>query len=129
MINSEIMVKTLLKTSCSTDIKPVSTGPECQMIWSIGTSSTTLRNQAKPRMETNMSSINEHGTGVPIGLRRRLPPWELAAKLLPINGGAVKLKDATDSQFQAFVASTGMRIRDNGIAEWSFDDRIRFVNF
>ncbi len=22
-----------------------------------------------------------------------------------------------------------MRIRDNGIAEWSFDDRVRFVNF
>lgn len=76
-----------------------------------------------------MSSINERGTGVPIGLQKRLPPWEIAAKLLPIDGGVVSLKDATDDQFQAFVVSTGMRIRDNGIAEWSFDDRIRFVNF
>ena len=48
---------------------------------------------------------------------------------MPIeNGPAVRLMDATDEQFQAFVVAAGIPVDDNGIVEWSFDDRCRVIN-
>ncbi len=36
---------------------------------------------------------------------------------------------ATDAEFQAFVSRYAIPIDDKGIAEWSFDDRVRTINF
>jgi len=36
--------------------------------------------------------------------------------------------DATDAQFQRFVQVAGIPVNENGIPEWSFDDRCRVIN-
>ena len=60
-----------------------------------------------------------------------LKPWEIAAKLLPSASGQVDIEHASDSEFQAWVDASGLAdlIDDDGIAAWSFDDRIRLINF
>ncbi len=60
---------------------------------------------------------------------KRLRPWEVAVKLLPIeNEQTVDVEHATDQQFQEFVTSIGLPVDDAGIPEWSFDDRCRAIN-
>jgi hypothetical protein len=36
--------------------------------------------------------------------------------------------DATDEQFQNFIKGAGVPVDDQGIAEWSFDDRCGIIN-
>lgn len=57
----------------------------------------------------------------------RLNPREIAVLVLP--GTNVQVMSATDEQFQQLVDASGLKIDANGIAEWSFDDRIRFINY
>ena len=57
----------------------------------------------------------------------RLRPFQIATMLLP--GTNVQVMDATDAQFEAFLVSVGLAIVDGEIAEWSFDDRVRLINF
>jgi hypothetical protein len=58
--------------------------------------------------------------------------WQIAAKLLPsLDGGQpIRIDCASDQVFQAWVEAQGLLdlIDDNGIATWSFDDRIRVIN-
>lgn len=50
-------------------------------------------------------------------------------KLLPIaDGQSVRVMDATDAQFQTFVQSAGIVVEENGMSDWSFDDRCRLIN-
>src|SRR6266702_3446064 len=61
-----------------------------------------------------------------------LKPWEIAVKLLPsVNGQAVDVEHASDAEFQAWIETSGLSdlVDDDGIAEWSFDDRCRIINF
>lgn len=60
-----------------------------------------------------------------------LKPWEIAAKLLPSESGLVSVEQASDAEFQAWVVSSGLSdlVDDDGIPEWSFDDRCRLLNF
>lgn len=56
-------------------------------------------------------------------------PWEIAQKSWRSEGGLlVDVEHATDEEFQAFIESAGIPVDDNGIAEWSFDDRIGVIN-
>lgn len=57
----------------------------------------------------------------------RLRPFQIATLLLP--GTNVQVMDATDAQFEAFLVSQSLAIVDGEIAEWSFDDRVRLINF
>lgn len=67
--------------------------------------------------------------GLPMQEFKRLRPWEVAVKLLPIeNEQTVDVEHATDQQFQKFVTSIGLPVDDAGIPEWSFDDRCRAIN-
>lgn len=53
-----------------------------------------------------------------------LMPWEIAEKLLPIaNGQAVSVEFASDAQFQAWIVANGIPVDEDGIPDWSFDDR------
>ncbi|SRR6266567_339324 len=53
-----------------------------------------------------------------------LKPWDIAEKLLPIaNGQAVSVEFASDAQFQSWVIQNGIPVDEEGIPEWSFDDR------
>jgi len=59
-----------------------------------------------------------------------LEPWDIAEKLLPIaNGQPVSVEFASDTQFQAWIASQGVPVDDAGIAEWSFDDRCGVIMY
>jgi len=61
-----------------------------------------------------------------------LKPWEIAVKLLPsANGQIVDVEHATDAEFQVWIVSSGLfdLVDDSGIVGWSFDDRVRVINF
>ena len=61
-----------------------------------------------------------------------LKPWEIARKLLPSgNGQTVDVAHASDSEFQTWTVANNLSdlVDDDGIAEWSFDDRCRAINF
>jgi hypothetical protein len=59
-----------------------------------------------------------------------LEPWDIAEKLLPIeNEQAVSVEFATDAQFQAWIAAQGVPVDEQGIAEWSFDDRCGVIMY
>ena len=59
-----------------------------------------------------------------------LEPWDIAEKCLPIeNGPLVSVEFATDAQFQAWVISQHIPVDEQGIAEWSFDDRCGVIMY
>lgn len=72
---------------------------------------------------------NEGANGLP---KKTLRSWEIAAKLLPSleNGQPIRIDCASDADFQSWVEANELldMIDDNGIAAWSFDDRIRVIN-
>jgi hypothetical protein len=60
------------------------------------------------------------------GRRRR--PFEIATLLIPCRGGRARVMDASDEEFQSFIKGAGLPVDDQGIAEWSFDDRCGIIN-
>lgn len=78
-----------------------------------------------------MSDMSEPGNVVVHGSKlKTLRPYQIAAKLLRFGEQTISVEMATDEQFQAWVVSSGLLdlIDENGIAEWSFDDRCRLIN-
>jgi hypothetical protein len=74
-----------------------------------------------------MSDTSNVGNAKSAGSRLR--PFEIATLLLPLQGGeTVRVMDATDEQFQSFIKGAGVPVDDQGIAEWSFDDRCGIIN-
>jgi len=47
------------------------------------------------------------------------------------SGQTVDVEHASDAEFQAWIEASGLGdlVDDAGIAEWSFDDRCRVLNF
>jgi hypothetical protein len=41
----------------------------------------------------------------------------------------VSIEDATDNEFDAWVNTHDVPVKENDISGWSFDDRCRLVNF
>ena len=59
-----------------------------------------------------------------------LEPWDIAEQLLPIeNAQPVSVEFATDAQFQDWITSQGIPVDEQGIAEWSFDDRCGVIMY
>lgn len=107
-------------------------GLECRKIWSSGTSFTTSPNLVKRKTVTSMSSTLEHGNGASGGspMFKRLRPWEIAVKSWHTDEGRlVDVEHATDAEFQQLIERTPLTVLDQGIAEWSFDDRCGVVNY
>lgn len=74
-----------------------------------------------------MSDTSNVGNAKSAG--RRLRPFEIATLLIPLQGGeTARVMDATDGQFQSFIKGAGVPVDDQGIAEWSFDDRCGIIN-
>ncbi len=90
----------------------------------------TLPDQTGERMERIMNDISNATSAKNDGSIRRLRPFEIAFLLIPaLNGGVVRVINASDDEFQMFVLACGLPVDDNGgIAEWSFDDRIGIIN-
>src|SRR5579859_3063365 len=85
-------------------------------------------------MQENTKNTAKPGSAGASGLQKNvgLKPWEIAVKLLLFaSGQAVTVEQATDVEFQLWVLESKLEdlIDENGIAAWSFDDRIRLINF
>lgn len=83
-----------------------------------------------------MQGTSDHTSEVSGGLQSTkagttsLEPWDIAEKLLPIaNGRPVSVEFATDAQFQAWISAQGVPVDENGIVEWSFDDRCGVIMY
>jgi hypothetical protein len=62
---------------------------------------------------------------------QRLNPRQIAIKLIPVvDGPSVRVLDATDEQFEAFIRAVGIAVKAGEEGEkWSFDNRCRAINF
>lgn len=83
-----------------------------------------------------MQGTSSHTSEVSDGLQNTkagsisLEPWDIAEKCLPIeNGQRVSVEFATDAQFQAWVVAQHIPVDEQGIAEWSFDDRCGVIMY
>jgi hypothetical protein len=47
--------------------------------------------------------------------------------LLP--GTSSQVMDASDKEFDAFVRASGLQVQDAELIDWTFDDRVRFINY
>lgn len=53
-----------------------------------------------------------------------LEPWDVAEMLLPTeNAQTVSVEYASDAVFEAWIVSQGIPVDNDGITEWTFDDR------
>lgn len=85
-------------------------------------------------MQETTKDTAKPGNVVASGLQKNvgLKPWEIAVKLLPCaSGQTVSVEHASDAQFQAWIVASKLDdlIEAGGIEAWSFDDRIRVINF
>ena len=62
---------------------------------------------------------------------QRLNPRQIASKLIPVTDGPpVRVLDATDEQFEAFIKPVGIKVKQGDEGEkWSFENRCRVINF
>jgi hypothetical protein len=59
-----------------------------------------------------------------------LDPWEIADLLICKRGEQlISIEFATDDEFDAWVKTNSIPIKENGISGWTFDDRCRLVNY
>lgn len=78
---------------------------------------------------TNDTSNRTAGGGAGSPKKKALRPWEIAVRLFRSGERVVSVEQASDAEFQAFVDRHHIPVDDAGIAEWSFDDRVRAINF
>jgi len=59
-----------------------------------------------------------------------LDPWDIADLLICKRGEQlISVEFASDTEFDTWVQSNSVAIKDTGISAWSFDDRCRLVNY
>ena len=60
----------------------------------------------------------------------QLDPWEIAHLLICTrHEQPISIELATDDEFDTWVKTYGIAVKENGITGWSFDDRCRLVNY
>src|SRR5689334_598070 len=80
-------------------------------------------NTSKPMNE------EESGSG-DTNAHTQLDPWIIAHLLICTRDEQpLSIEDATDDEFDAWVNTHGIAVKENGISGWSFDDRCRLVNY
>lgn len=58
-----------------------------------------------------------------------MPPWEIAVKFFhTASGKAVDVEHASDAEFQEWISSQGIPVDEDGIPEWTFEDRCGVIN-
>ena len=86
--------------------------------------------QTPPTNNTSKLTNEEENGSAGTNRVAQLDPWEIAHLLIckrdeqPIN-----IELATDDEFDAWVKTLAIAVKENGIQGWSFDDRCRFVNY
>ena len=60
----------------------------------------------------------------------QLDPWDIAhLHICKRDDQPLSLENATDDEFDAWVKTHAIAVKENGISGWSFDDRCRLVNY
>ena len=60
----------------------------------------------------------------------QLDPWDIAHLLICTRDEEpISIELATDDEFDAWVKTHAIAVKENGISGWSFDDRCRLVNY
>lgn len=61
--------------------------------------------------------------------RIELDPWEIADLLICKRGDQfVSVEFATDPEFDTWVKTNSIPVKENGVNSWTFDDRCRVIN-
>jgi hypothetical protein len=84
------------------------------------------------RPTNNTSNLTNGGESGSAGTNSalQLDPWIIAHLLIcKRDEQPVNIEDATDDEFDAWVNTHDIPVKENGISGWSFDDRCRLVNY
>ncbi len=86
-----------------------------------------------PTTSSTSKPTNEGKTGSsdmkPVIRSQSLDPWEIAELLIcKRDEQLISIEFATDNEFDAWVKTNSIPIKENGITGWTFDDRCRLVN-
>ena len=84
-----------------------------------------------PPTNNTSNHINEDENGSADTNRvAQLDPWDIAHLLIcKRDEQLISIEDATDGEFNAWVKTHDIAVKENGISGWSFDDRCRLVNY
>jgi hypothetical protein len=82
----------------------------------------TTNNTEKPMNEDKSGSGDTNSVF-------ELDPWDIVDLLICKRGEQlINVKDATDTEFDEWVKTNAIPVKENGITSWSFDDRCRLMN-
>jgi hypothetical protein len=83
-----------------------------------------------PTNNTSKLTSAEGSGSADTNSRLQLDPWIVAHLLIcKRDEKPVSIEDATDDEFDAWVKTHDIPVKENGIQGWSFDDRCRVVNY
>ncbi len=81
-------------------------------------------------LNSTLKPTSEAESGLSDRQPLELDPWEIAHLLIcKREEQPIELEFATDDEFDQWVQTNSISVKDNGITGWSFDDRCRLVNF
>ncbi|SRR6266704_3450164 len=80
-------------------------------------------------LNSTLKPTNVGKTGLDVTNSIQLDPWDIVDLLICKRGEQLfSIEFATDAEFDTWVKSNSIPIKENGIAYWSFDDRCRLIN-
>src|SRR5690242_11094245 len=84
----------------------------------------------RPTNNTSNRMNGEESGSADMNKDTQLDPWIVAHLLIcKRDEQPVSIEDATDDEFDAWVRTHDITVKENGISGWSFDDRCRLVNY
>ena len=83
-----------------------------------------------PTNNTSNRTNEEESGSANTNSQLQLDPWIVAHLLIcKRDEQPISIEDVTDDEFDAWVKTHGIAVKENGISGWSFDDRCRLVNY
>jgi hypothetical protein len=84
----------------------------------------------RPTNNTSNLTNGEESGSVDTNKAEQLDPWIVAHLLIcKRDEQPVSIEEATDDEFDVWVKTHDIPVKENGIQGWSFDDRCRVVNY
>jgi hypothetical protein len=81
-------------------------------------------------MSNTPKPTSEDKTGLEDTKPLELNPWDIADLLICKRlEQPISIEFATDNEFDTWVKMNSIRVKENGITGWTFDDRCRLVNY
>jgi hypothetical protein len=86
--------------------------------------------QTPPTHNTSKLTNEEETGSADTNSQLQLDPWDIAHLLMcKRDEQPISIEDATDDEFDSWVKTLDIAVKENGITGWSFDDRCRLVNY